>query len=172
MPLPSPLSYYAQLLPEHLCSFEVNVFLVEELVVPFLLLAPPRAVRLMGVVIALASLLRTGLLTNSVWSSFVNAVPYLAFVDDALLSLISRRLAPPMTPLECQTSEPAASSASSTDASGVVPVSRAQGTWSQGGSVLREFCERFDGEDFEGSLSLQHQVMRLAFACVSLCRLI
>ena len=163
IPLPSPLSYYAHLLPEHVCSFlEVNVILVEELVVPFLLLAPPRAVRLMGVVIALASLLRTGLLTNSVWSSIVNAVPYLAFVDDALLSLISRRLAPPQTPFECQTSEPAASSASSIDASG-----GARAQVSQGGSVLREFCQRFDEEDFQGALDLQHQVMRLACACVN-----
>ena len=91
-PMPNPLAWFAHQLPLDVHKIEVSLTFFEQLILPFGILVPIRAVRLFTAVAEL--LFQVGIVStgNYAWINFIGAVPCLALLDDQFLSLFFKSL--------------------------------------------------------------------------------
>uniref|UniRef100_A0A7S4SR64 Lipase maturation factor n=1 Tax=Alexandrium monilatum TaxID=311494 RepID=A0A7S4SR64_9DINO len=84
-PVPNPLAWYMHHMPESFHRVEVALTFVEQLVLPFLMLVPIRACRVLAGLLEIGfqmGIVGTG---NYAWINFIGALPCVALLDDGVL---------------------------------------------------------------------------------------
>jgi len=85
-PIPNMLSWYFHHLPIDVHRIEVALTFVEQLVLPFLMLAPVRCLRLFAAIAEMGFQFMIVATGNYAWINFIGALPCLSMLDDSFLS--------------------------------------------------------------------------------------
>lgn len=110
-PMPNPVAWWAHHLPDEFHRFEVAVTFFEQLVLPFGVLLPVRAVRVGSALLECCFQLAIVGTGNYAWINWIGIVPYLALLDDGVL----RRVFPSETVQAALDASAASEHVSSTD---------------------------------------------------------
>lgn len=87
-PVPNPAAWFMHHLPLDVHKLEVALTFVEQLVLPFFMLLPVRAFRLLAALLEIGFQLAVVGTGNYAWINFIGALPCLSMIDDAAFAWI------------------------------------------------------------------------------------